>query len=97
MQIAAPAIVCASRAHGETGAVVRLLTAEHGLIAAMAVDSETNEPLMLAYMNAESLRRTRDLVEPLPAWVLERHDFVDFCDHGRGTGCGRLRRDFGVG
>jgi len=34
MQSAAPAIVCASRAHGETGAVVRLLTAEHGLVAA---------------------------------------------------------------
>ncbi len=26
---------------------------------------------------AESLRRTRDLVEPVPAWVLDRHDFVD--------------------
>ncbi len=25
----------------------------------------------------ESLRRTRELVEPLPAWVLDRHDFVD--------------------
>ncbi len=29
-----PAIVCAMRLHGETGAVVRLLTAEHGLVAA---------------------------------------------------------------
>ena len=34
MHLAAPAIVCASRAHGETGAIARLLTAEHGLIAA---------------------------------------------------------------
>lgn len=34
MHIRAPAILCASRAHGETGAVVRLMTAEHGLIAA---------------------------------------------------------------
>ncbi|MBL9133930.1 MAG: phosphoribosyl-AMP cyclohydrolase, partial [Verrucomicrobiaceae bacterium] len=34
---------------------------EHGLIAAMAVDSDTNEPLMLAYMNAESLRMTLEL------------------------------------
>jgi ATP-dependent DNA helicase RecG len=25
----------------------------------------------------EALRRTRELVEPLPAWVLDRHDFVD--------------------
>jgi len=34
MHLRAPAILCASRAHGEHGAVVRLLTAEHGLIAA---------------------------------------------------------------
>jgi DNA repair protein RecO (recombination protein O) len=34
MHIRAPAILCASRAHGETGAVVRLITADHGLIAA---------------------------------------------------------------
>jgi phosphoribosyl-AMP cyclohydrolase len=34
---------------------------EHGLIAAMAIDSETNEPLMLAYMNEESLRMTLQL------------------------------------
>lgn len=34
---------------------------EHGLIAAMAVDAETNEPLMLAYMNAETLRMTLQL------------------------------------
>ncbi len=26
---------------------------------------------------AESLRRTQGLVEPLPAWVLDEHDFVD--------------------
>ncbi|HYF36635.1 MAG TPA: phosphoribosyl-AMP cyclohydrolase [Prosthecobacter sp.] len=31
---------------------------EHGLIAAMAIDAHTNEPLMLAYMNEESLRLT---------------------------------------
>lgn len=34
---------------------------EHGLIAAMAVDAETNAPLMLAYMNEESLRMTLEL------------------------------------
>lgn len=34
MLIRAPAILCASRPHGEHGAVVRLLTAEHGLLAA---------------------------------------------------------------
>ncbi|MFZ6004885.1 MAG: ATP-dependent DNA helicase RecG [Actinomycetota bacterium] len=26
---------------------------------------------------AESLRRTRELVEPLPGWLLDEHDFVD--------------------
>ena len=34
MYIRAPAILCASRAHGETGAILRLLTADHGLVAA---------------------------------------------------------------
>ena len=34
MHLTAPALVCASRAHGETGAIARLLTAEHGLVAA---------------------------------------------------------------
>jgi DNA repair protein RecO (recombination protein O) len=34
MLIRAPAILCASRPHGEHGAVIRLLTAEHGLVAA---------------------------------------------------------------
>ena len=34
MHLRAPAILCASRAHGETAAVIRLLTAEHGMLAA---------------------------------------------------------------
>ncbi len=33
MQFRASAIVCAVRAHGETAAIARLLTAEHGLVA----------------------------------------------------------------
>ena len=33
MHLRAPAIVCASRPHGETASVARLLTAEHGIIA----------------------------------------------------------------
>ncbi len=33
MHITAPAIVCAIRPNGETGGIVRLLTAEHGLVA----------------------------------------------------------------
>ncbi|WP_423140644.1 DNA repair protein RecO [Parablastomonas sp. CN1-191] len=34
MRLSAPAIVVAARAHGETGVIARLLTAENGLIAA---------------------------------------------------------------
>jgi len=34
---------------------------EHGLIPAMAVDADSGAPLMLAYMNAESLRQTLQL------------------------------------
>ena len=34
-----------------------------GLIPALAMDALTREPLMLAYMNAESLRRTLQLGE----------------------------------
>ena len=33
MHIRAPAIVCAVRSQGETGAIARLLTADHGLVA----------------------------------------------------------------
>lgn len=33
MQIRAPAILCASRSHGEHGAILRVLTADHGLVA----------------------------------------------------------------
>jgi DNA repair protein RecO (recombination protein O) len=34
MNLRAPAILLSSRAHGETGAIARLLTPEHGLVAA---------------------------------------------------------------
>jgi DNA repair protein RecO (recombination protein O) len=33
MLIRAPAIICASRPHGETAVVVRMLTADHGMVA----------------------------------------------------------------
>ncbi len=36
MKISATAIVCAVRAHGEAGAIVRAMTAEHGLLAGYA-------------------------------------------------------------
>ena len=32
LQLSAPAIVCATRAHGETGVIVRLMTEHHGLV-----------------------------------------------------------------
>lgn len=35
----------------------------NGLIAAMAIDHQTNEPLMLAYMNEESLKLTLEKQE----------------------------------
>lgn len=34
MQIRAPAIVCAARPHGETAVIARLLTEDHGMVAA---------------------------------------------------------------
>lgn len=34
-----------------------------GLIPAMAIDAKTNEPLMLAFMNEESLKKTLELGE----------------------------------
>lgn len=36
---------------------------EHGLIPCMTIDADTGEPLMLAYMNAESLRMTIEIGE----------------------------------
>lgn len=47
--IRAPAILCASRAHGEHGAVLRLLTAEHGLVGAYLAGARGKElrPLLV--------------------------------------------------
>jgi phosphoribosyl-AMP cyclohydrolase len=36
---------------------------EHGLLPVMAIDARTNEPLMLAYMNEQSLKLTLELGE----------------------------------
>lgn len=49
MLIRAHAILCASRPHGETGAIVRLLTAEHGLVAAYLAGARgrTLRPLLV--------------------------------------------------
>lgn len=45
-----------------------------GLIPAMAMDATTQEPLMLAYMNAESLRRTLEIGEAV-YWSRSRQEF----------------------
>ncbi|MEI7957337.1 MAG: phosphoribosyl-AMP cyclohydrolase [Verrucomicrobiota bacterium] len=45
-----------------------------GLIPAMAMDAITREPLMLAYMNAESLRRTLQLGEAV-YWSRSRQEY----------------------
>jgi phosphoribosyl-AMP cyclohydrolase len=45
-----------------------------GLIPALAMDAATREPLMLAYMNAESLRRTLEIGEAV-YWSRSRREF----------------------
>ena len=45
-----------------------------GLIPAMAMDAVTKEPLMLAYMNEESLRRTLEIGEAV-YWSRSRKEF----------------------
>ena len=45
-----------------------------GLIPALAMDAVTREPLMLAYMNAESLRRTVAIGEAV-YWSRSRQEF----------------------
>ena len=44
-----------------------------GLIPAMAVDADSSEPLMLAYMNADSLRRTLEVGEAV-YWSRSRQE-----------------------
>ena len=45
-----------------------------GLIPALAMDATTGMPLMLAYMNAESLRRTLEIGEAV-YWSRSRQEF----------------------
>jgi DNA repair protein RecO (recombination protein O) len=72
MLIRAPAILCASRAHGEHGAVVRLLTADHGLVAAYVAGARgrTLRPVVIPgnLVAAELLART---ASQLPSAKLE--------------------------
>ncbi len=48
--------------------------AADGLIPALAIDATTREPLMLAYMNAESLRRTLEIGEAV-YWSRSRSEY----------------------
>lgn len=43
MHIRAPAIVCAARPHGETAVIARLLTADHGMVAAYVAGGRGRE------------------------------------------------------
>lgn len=52
-----------AKAELEEGRVFTPRFNEHGLIPAMVVDAASGEPLMLAYMNAESLALTIDTQE----------------------------------
>ena len=63
-----------TKAEIEEGAAFAPKFDADGLIAAMAIDSVTREPLMLAYMNAESLRRTLEIGEAV-YWSRSRQEF----------------------
>ncbi len=83
MHIRAPAILCASRAHGETGAVVRLMTADHGLIAAYCAGARGRRlrPLLIPgnQLDAEIAARSAsqlpfvkvELISSLGPWLGE--------------------------
>ena len=47
---------------------------QDGLIPALAMDAITKEPLMLAYMNAEALRRTLEIGEAV-YWSRSRQEY----------------------
>lgn len=72
MLIRAPAILCASRPHGETGAIVRLLTADHGLAAAYVAGARGRElrPLLIPGNLLEVEVRARTAAQ-LPSARLE--------------------------
>ena len=61
MHFRAPAIVCALRPHGETGAVARLLTAEHGLVAGYVAGARGRQlrPVLIPGNTVEAELRAR--------------------------------------
>ncbi|MCW1384019.1 recombination protein O N-terminal domain-containing protein [Novosphingobium sp. KCTC 2891] len=83
MLIRAPALLCAVRPHGEHGAIVRLMTAEHGLVAAYVAGAKGREmrPVLIPGNRVEAEVRARsasqlpsariELVESRGAWLGE--------------------------
>lgn len=83
MQFRAPAIVCASRAHGETAAIVRLLTADYGLVAGYVAGGRGRQlrPVLIPGNLVEAELRARsdsqlpfarlELIESRGPWLSE--------------------------
>lgn len=61
MELRSPALVCASRAHGETAAIVRLLTESHGLLAAYVAGGRGRQmrPVLIPGNRVEAELRQR--------------------------------------
>jgi DNA repair protein RecO (recombination protein O) len=72
MHLRVSAIVCASRAHGETAAIARLLTAEHGLVAGYVAGARGRElrPVLVPGNLVEAELRARSESQ-LPFFRLE--------------------------
>jgi len=72
MELSAPAIVCAVRAHAETGAIVRLLTAQHGLIAGYVAGARGRDlrPVLIPGNLVEAELRSRSSTQ-LPSARIE--------------------------
>jgi DNA repair protein RecO (recombination protein O) len=61
MHLRSPAIVCAARSHGETGVILRVLTEEHGLVAAYVAGGRgrTLRPVLMPGNLVEAELRAR--------------------------------------
>ena len=75
MDIRTPALVCAVRPHGEAGAVVRVLTERHGMLAGYVAGARGRHlrPVLIPGNAVEAEARARDLTR-LPALRLELTD-----------------------
>ena len=83
MHIRAPAVVCASRPHGETAVVVRLLTSDHGIFAGYVAGGRGRElrPVLIPGNLVEAELKARsdsqlpfarlELVESRGPWLTE--------------------------